>query len=184
MRSSPGVPFCPIERSLQVVGERWTLLVLREAVSGATRFSEFRDALGVAADVLSDRLATLVRAGVLEKRPYQEAGARLRESYHLTPAGEELRLVLGALQEWGDRHLPIEGGPVARAVTRDGVPVHVAFADDACAAHPAPEVEFVRRSPPADWPGRRAQPAATKVAKGLARPSTSSTSASSSPPGP
>lgn len=67
---------CSIARSLGVLGERWTFLILREAFLGATRFAEFRDRLGVAPDVLSDRLGTLVAAGVLAREPYQEPGAR------------------------------------------------------------------------------------------------------------
>src|SRR4051795_6456267 len=102
---------CSIARSLSVLGERWTFLILREALLGTTRFAEFRDNLGVAPDVLSDRLATLVEAGVLTKQPYQEPGARARFSYHLTPAGADLQIVLGALQQWGDAHLPLPTGP-------------------------------------------------------------------------
>jgi DNA-binding HxlR family transcriptional regulator len=107
---------CSIARSLEVLGERWTLLVVREACFGRTRFSEFRDALGVAPDVLSDRLATLVEVGVLERRPYREDGGRRREEYVLTPAGEDLRLVLAALQTWGDQHRPARADRGARFV--------------------------------------------------------------------
>jgi len=107
---------CSIARSLDVLGERWTLLVVREACFGRTRFSEFRDALGVAPDVLSDRLATLVEVGVLERRPYREEGGRRREEYVLTPAGEDLRLVLAALQTWGDQHRPARVDRGARFV--------------------------------------------------------------------
>jgi DNA-binding HxlR family transcriptional regulator len=66
---------CSIERTLGVLGERWTFLILREAFLGATRFVEFRDRLGVAPDVLTDRLATLVEYGVLEREPYREPGS-------------------------------------------------------------------------------------------------------------
>lgn len=97
---------CSIARSLEVLGERWTLLVVREALWGRTRFSDFRQALGVAPDVLTDRLGTLVEVGVLERRPYRLDGGRQREEYVLTPAGEDLRLVLGALKTWGDEHRP------------------------------------------------------------------------------
>ena len=97
---------CSVARSLGVLGERWTFLILREAFLGATKFAEFRDRLGVAPDVLSDRLSTLVEYGVMEREPYQEPGARLRFAYRLTPAGAELQVVLSALQQWGDKHLP------------------------------------------------------------------------------
>ncbi|HEY1571982.1 MAG TPA: helix-turn-helix domain-containing protein [Pseudonocardiaceae bacterium] len=124
-------PVCSIARSLGVLGERWAFLILREALLGATRFAEFRDRLSVAPDVLTDRLATLVEYGVLTREPYQEPGARTRYAYLLTPAGEELRVALGALMQWGDRHLPRPEGPsmVARVRGTDR-PVHVAFVDD------------------------------------------------------
>jgi len=122
---------CSIARSLGVLGERWTLLVLREAFLGASRFAEFRDRLGVASDVLSDRLATLVEFGVLEREPYQEPGARGRYAYRLTPAGRELQVVLGALQQWGDEHLPHPDGPsMLRRVRGTGGPAHVGFVDE------------------------------------------------------
>src|SRR5262244_2986231 len=110
---------CSIARTLGVVGERWTLLILREAFLGATRFAEFRDRLGVAPDVLSDRLGTLVEFGVFEREPYQEPNTRSRFAYRLTPAGRELQVVLSALQQWGDRHLPPPGGPSMLRRVRD-----------------------------------------------------------------
>ncbi|WP_103383915.1 winged helix-turn-helix transcriptional regulator [Pseudonocardia dioxanivorans] len=135
---------CSIARSLEVVGERWTFLILREALSGTTRFADFRAVLGIAPDVLSNRLATLVDAGVLEKQPYREPGARVRDSYHLTPAGAELQVVLGALQQWGDEHRPYPPGPTILRRTADGRPVHVGFVDDEGREVPPAEVRFVR----------------------------------------
>src|ERR1700710_937490 len=102
---------CAIARSLAVLGERWTMLLLREAFSGTTRFVDFRDNLGVAPDILTDRLAPLVEYEGMGKEPYREAGARTRYEYRLTPAGGELQLVLSALQQWGDEHLPWPAGP-------------------------------------------------------------------------
>jgi DNA-binding HxlR family transcriptional regulator len=111
---------CSIARSLGVLGERWTFLILREAFLGATRFAEFRDGLGVAPDVLSDRLATLVAYGVMEREPYR-----------LTPAGRELQVVLSALQQWGDEHLPRPEGPsMLRLVRGTDRPVHVGYIDE------------------------------------------------------
>ena len=119
---------CSIARSLEVLGEKWTLLVVREASWGRTRFSEFRDALGIAPDVLADRLATLVEVGVLERRPYREDGGRRREEYVLTAAGDDLRLVLAALQAWGDEHRPAPDRRGARFVeTASGEPVTLTF---------------------------------------------------------
>ncbi len=121
---------CSIARSLEVVGARWTLLILREAFSGKTRFAEFREALGIAPDVLSERLSTLVEYGVLSKEPYQEPGTRARYSYHLTEAGRELWVVLGALQQWGDDHLPRPEGPTIERRSRNThLPLRVGFVD-------------------------------------------------------
>ena len=121
---------CSIERALGVLGERWTFLILREAFFGVTRFAEFRDRLGVAPDVLADRLATLVEYGVMERVPYQEPGTRSRFGYRLTPAGRELRVVLASLQQWGDQHLPRAQGPsMLRRVADTGRPVHVGYID-------------------------------------------------------
>jgi DNA-binding HxlR family transcriptional regulator len=122
---------CSIARSLGVLGERWTFLILREAFRGVTKFAEFRDRLGIAPDVLSDRLSTLVEYGVMERQPYQEPGARARSAYRLTPAGTELRVVLHALQQWGDKYLPPPGGPSAlRRIRGTDLPVHVGYLDD------------------------------------------------------
>ncbi len=142
--SDPSGPRCSIARTLEVVGERWSLLVVREAFRGRTRFAEFRDALGIASDVLTARLRTLVEAGILERRPYQDAGARERYSYHLTPAGVDLRLVLGALQQWGDVHRPSGFGPAAiLRSTRDGGTARVAFVDGDDRAVPVTDVVSV-----------------------------------------
>ncbi|HEX4246487.1 MAG TPA: helix-turn-helix domain-containing protein [Pseudonocardia sp.] len=94
---------CPIARAVELVGDRWTLLILRNATYGVTRFDEFRAGLGIADNVLSNRLSRLVEAGLLTRVPYRTSG-RAREEYRLTPAGADLTPVLGALAEWGSRH--------------------------------------------------------------------------------
>jgi DNA-binding HxlR family transcriptional regulator len=122
---------CSIENSLGVLGERWTFLILREAFLGVTRFAQFRNNLGVAPDVLSDRLTTLVEYGVLEREPYQEPGARVRFAYRLTSAGQELQVVLSALQQWGDEHVPAPAGPsMLRRVRGTDRPVRVGYLDE------------------------------------------------------
>ena len=123
---------CSIERSLQVLGERWTFLILRQAFAGTTRFADFQASLGAAADVLSRRLTTLVCAGILEKSPYRSPGDRARADYHLTDTGRSLAVVLGALQQWGDEHLPLPAGPAyGRRDRRTGEPLSVAFVNPA-----------------------------------------------------
>ncbi len=93
-------------RTLDIVGEKWSLLIVRNALRGQTRFSEFRDQLGIPTDILTARLATLVAGGILEKRAYREPGARERSSYHLTEAGRALTIVIAAIIQWGDEYNP------------------------------------------------------------------------------
>lgn len=136
---------CSIARSLGVLGERWTFLILREAFLGSTRFGEFRERLDVASDVLAARLATLVEFGVLAREPYREPGERGRDAYLLTPAGRELDVVLGALQQWGDRHLPWPAGPTIERVSAEtGRPVHVGFVDTSGREVPADDVRALK----------------------------------------
>lgn len=136
---------CAIARSLGVLGERWTFLILREATLGVTRFAQFRDSLGIAPDVLTERLATLVEYGVLERAAYQEPGSRSRSAYILTPAGRQLAVVLAALQQWGDEHLPWPEGPsMLRRVRDSDRPVHVGFVDDGGREVPAEDVAMIR----------------------------------------
>jgi DNA-binding HxlR family transcriptional regulator len=91
---------CSIARSLEIVGEWWTMLIVREAFFGVTRFDELQARLGIARNILAARLATLVDAGVLERRTYDEA--RGRSDYLLTAKGRALWPVLTALRQWGD----------------------------------------------------------------------------------
>jgi DNA-binding HxlR family transcriptional regulator len=93
---------CSLARALEAVGERWTLLILRDAFFGVRRFSDFRVHLDVPKAVLSDRLSGLVQEGVLQRRP--DPDHRSRQLYELTPAGRELWPVLHSLLVWGGRH--------------------------------------------------------------------------------
>ena len=100
---------CSIARTLELVGERWTLLVIRDAFLGMRRFDEFQESLGIARNVLSDRLRRLVDAGILERVRYQEHPERFE--YRLTERGRELNTALIALLRWGDRYLAPDGPP-------------------------------------------------------------------------
>jgi DNA-binding HxlR family transcriptional regulator len=104
-----GDSYCSIARALSVVGERWTLLILREAFADARRFDDFRQRLGIARNVLSTRLQGLVRDGVLERVPCAESPRR--SEYQLTAKGRDLYPVLVSLLRWGDRWLAGEAGP-------------------------------------------------------------------------
>jgi DNA-binding HxlR family transcriptional regulator len=99
---------CSIARTLEVVGERWTLLIIRDALLGVTRFDGFLARLPIARNVLSDRLNGLVEHGVLARVQYQDRPPR--HEYVLTSRGRELTPVILSLMEWGDRHLA-PGGP-------------------------------------------------------------------------
>jgi DNA-binding HxlR family transcriptional regulator len=127
----PPTAQCAIERALAVVGERWSLLILREAHAGVTRFADFQANLGIATNMLITRLGKLVAADIFEKREYQLPGDRARPEYHLTPAGHDLAIVLGALQQWGDAHFPLPKGPVSQRSNRvSGEKVSVSFVDE------------------------------------------------------
>jgi DNA-binding HxlR family transcriptional regulator len=107
---------CPIARAVDVLGEPWTLLILRNATLGTTRFDGFRTELGIADNVLAARLARLVEAGLLVRRPYREGG-RTREEYRLTQAGADALPVLESLVAWGTRHTaPAEPTPPMQVV--------------------------------------------------------------------
>ena len=99
---------CPIARSLEQVGEWWSMLILRDAFAGKKRFDEFEASLGIAPNMLARRLASLVDAGMLERRPYSERP--LRHKYLLTERGRDFRTVLLAMLDFGHRHFAIEGG--------------------------------------------------------------------------
>jgi DNA-binding HxlR family transcriptional regulator len=100
---------CSISRALEVLGERWTLLILRDAVFGLTRFEEFQESLGIASNVLTNRLKLLCDEGVLERVPDDERPGRPR--YLLTEKGHEAAASLITLMKWGDRHYPNPAGP-------------------------------------------------------------------------
>jgi len=124
---------CSIARALELVGDRWTLLIVRDVALGRRRFDELLASLGIASNVLSDRLNRLVAAGVLERVRYRERPARFE--YRLTEKGAELRVALLALMQWGDRHLSPRPPRVARRRS-DGAPVSVELV--------APDGELVR----------------------------------------
>jgi len=111
-RSSVGHFSCSIARSLDVVGEWWTPLILRDIFAGKRRFEEIQADLGIARNILSDRLSTLVERGLLERRRYQESPERFE--YRLTEMGVDFFPVLVAMTKWGDRWLAgDDGAPVS-----------------------------------------------------------------------
>lgn len=132
---------CSIARALELVGERWTLLIVRDLFLGLRRFDEFLDSLGIASNVLTDRLHRLVDEGIVERVRYSERPERFE--YQLTAKGRELRLVLLALMQWGDRHISEKPPRIARRRS-DRSRVSVALvAADGTAVKPS-DLELVR----------------------------------------
>jgi DNA-binding HxlR family transcriptional regulator len=151
---------CSIARALELVGERWTLLIIRDALLGVRRFDEFQDSLGVARNVLTNRLNRLVGEGILERSAYSERPPRFE--YRLTEKGRELAVPLLALMQWGDRHLSPKPPRIARRRS-DGRSVRAVLAtrDDELVS-PA-EIEVVA------GPGLAAPTGRTRPSKGSAR---------------
>jgi DNA-binding HxlR family transcriptional regulator len=131
---------CSIARALEVVGDRWTLLVIRDVGAGHHRFDQLLKRLGIASNVLADRLNRLVDAGVLDRVRYGERPARFE--YHLTEKGLELAAALLALMQWGDRHLSEKPPTIARRRSdQSAVSVRI-LAEDGSTVAPD-ELEFV-----------------------------------------
>ena len=109
---------CPIARGLDVLGEKWTLMVVRDALLGSTRFSQFQRSLGIPREILTARLASLVESGVLERSSYKPEGGRAREEYQLTEAGRDLASCCSPSASWADRHHPSERRQTCGSSTR------------------------------------------------------------------
>ena len=122
---------CSVAGTLSVVGEKWSLLVLREAFFGVRRFADFQRVLGAPRAVLTDRLATLVDEGILRRVPYQAEGERQRHEYRLTQKGIDLYPTLVALMQWGDRYLADGDVPVELEHKDCGATVHLGLVCDA-----------------------------------------------------
>ena len=115
---------CSIARALEIVGERWTLLIIRDAFLGLRRFEQFQQSLGIARNVLTDRLNRLVEEGILERVRYSERPERFE--YRLTDKGRDLQIALAGLRQWGDLYLSAQPPCVARRKS-DKKPVVAAF---------------------------------------------------------
>ena len=135
---------CPVARSLDLVGDRWSMLIVRDAFDGISRFSDFQRNLGVAKNILSGRLSALVEQGVLTVEPASDGTSY--QQYVLTPKGESLFPVVVALRQWGERHLFASGEP------------HLLLVEKACGKAVAPML-------PHDHAGHVLKPAHTQVKK-------------------
>ena len=139
-REYEGQDFCGVARSLEIVGERWTLLIVRDAFLGRRRFEEFQQSLGIARNVLTDRLNRLVDEGVLDRVRYSERPERYE--YRLTAKGRDLQVALTALREWGERHV-LEGPPRVLRRRSDGKAVTAALVPKGTKTVAARDVELV-----------------------------------------
>jgi len=126
-RKSFGDMRCPIARSLERVGEWWSILILRDAFRGLTRFDQFEESLGIAPNILTRRLGALVESGLLERRAYSEHP--LRHEYVLTERGRDFRPVLWALLAWGNKHFAPEGPSVIVVDSETGEPADPVLVD-------------------------------------------------------
>jgi len=141
-------PRCQVWRTLDIVGEKWSLLIVRNALRGQTRFSQFRDQLGIPSDILTARLNTLVAAGIFEKQAYREPGSRERYSYQLTEAGLGLKLVIASFIQWGDEFNPSPHG-VASILTEPSTSQKVELAYVAEDGHRVPGTDVATLPGPA-----------------------------------
>src|ERR1700742_21503 len=121
-RKSMNYEACPVARTVGIVGDRWSLLIVRDAFDGMRRFGDFQRSLGVARNILSDRLSRLVEAGILETRAASDGTAY--QEYVLTAKGESLFSVVVALRQWGEAHLFARGERYSKLIDkRTGKPV-------------------------------------------------------------
>ena len=142
---------CTVGRTMAILGERWTFVVLREVFNGVRRFEDIRGHTGMPRQVLTDRLSLLVDQGVLRKQPYRAPGERARHEYRLTEKGLDLYPVLIAIAQWGDRHLADPEGPPVEFAHRDcGAAMRVL-----AICEQGHRVEDVRAIAPRPGPGAR-----------------------------
>ena len=122
---------CPVAESLDLFGDRWSILIIRDVMNGVRRFDDLVDRLGISRATLADRLRRLTSAGILTTAEYDSGRGRTRTEYRMTERGWDLRHVLIALREWGDRHVLGEDNEPLRLVDRTtGNPVRLQLVDD------------------------------------------------------
>lgn len=131
---------CSIARTLELVGERWTLLIIRDAFLGVRRFDQFQESLGIARNVLTDRLARLVEEGILDRVRYSQRPERYE--YRLTNKGRDLGIALAGLRQWGDKYVSEQPPRITRRKS-DKRPVIAAFVPKGTDAIGADEIESV-----------------------------------------
>jgi DNA-binding HxlR family transcriptional regulator len=139
-RNYEGQESCSVARVLEIIGERWTWLIIRDAFLGMTRFEEFQQSLGIARNVLTDRLNRLVDEGIFERALYNERPARYE--YRLTQKGSDLFTALNAIRQWGDQYLSAKPMRLLRRKA-DKTPVVAALVPEGTPVLPADEIELI-----------------------------------------
>jgi DNA-binding HxlR family transcriptional regulator len=140
---------CPVGRTLERVGDTWSLMILRDAMQGVSKFDQFEKSLGVAPNILTQRLSALVEAGFLERRPYQERP--VRHEYVLTALGRDFAPVLTALMAFGNRHFAAEGIASQMVEAATGLPAEPIVVDRRT-GKPMDSPDFVYAAGPAAGP--------------------------------
>ncbi|MFD3458843.1 winged helix-turn-helix transcriptional regulator [Nocardia fluminea] len=133
---------CPVARTVDLVGDRWSLLIVRDAMDGPASFTEFRQRLGIARNILADRLRRLVEDGILTT---SAAPSGKRHVYELTGAGQDLFTTIVALRQWGERHAFTDGEPRSALVDHDGRPLAALIPRSRSGALVTAETTDVRR---------------------------------------
>jgi DNA-binding HxlR family transcriptional regulator len=139
-RTYDGQKACSVAQALEIIGERWTWLIIRDAFLGVSKFVEFEESLGIARNVLTDRLNRLVEEGIFERVLYQEGPARYE--YRLTQKGSDLFTALNALRQWGDQYLSAKPMRLLRR-KHDKTPVIAALVPEGAPVLAAHEIELV-----------------------------------------
>ncbi len=153
---------CSIARTLDIIGDRWTLLILRNVFRGVRRFTPIQEDLGIARNLLSERLTRLVDAGVLEKVPYQDRP--VRHEYRLTPKGVDLSPALVALMRWGDEWYSADGPPTVLVHVECGTPLEQLLSCPTCNEDVTPYQISSRRSASTDHPADDPTPRSARAA--------------------
>src|SRR5262249_26032257 len=142
-RSPVAAKHCNLARGFELIGDRWTLLILRSALYGVRRFDDFQADLDIPRSVLSNRLAGLVESGIMERRDYREDGQRARIEYPLTEMGRALGLPFIAMTQWGDRWLGDGVSPLTLRSKTSGQKLTAALVDERGRAAERSDLEIV-----------------------------------------
>ena len=143
---APPLEHCGLAAAIDAVGDRWTLLIIRSALYGVTRFDDLQTSLGMPRTVLSNRLKRLVEHGVLRRRAYKQEGQRTRHQYVLTQKGVDLALPLMALMQWGQKHVLSEASAAGIVSRRTGQPLQLGLVDNTGTTATLADAQFRKAS--------------------------------------